>query len=88
EGTIQKEKVFRQIAAELEHYSIVLVENRLLEFSYMLIFLLPHLSKEWSEFYERYNFQKFYQMKEYSFSRSLLAKFSIDNPYACLLYTS
>ncbi|MDY4026741.1 MAG: BglG family transcription antiterminator [Enterococcus avium] len=84
EGTIQKEKVFRQIAAELEHYSIVLVENRLLEFSYMLIFLLPHLSKEWSEFYERYNFQKFYQMKEYSFSRSLLAKFSIDNPYAIL----
>lgn len=84
EGTIQKEKVFRQIAAELEHYSIVLVENRLLEFSYMLIFLLPHLSKEWSEFYERYNFQKFYQMKEYSFSRSLLANFSIDNPYAIL----
>lgn len=84
EGTIQKKKVFRQIAAELEHYSIVLVENRLLEFSYMLIFLLPHLSKEWSEFYERYNFQKFYQMKEYSFSRSLLAKFSIDNPYAIL----
>lgn len=84
EGTIQKEKVFRQIAAELEHYSIVLVENRLLEFSYMLIFLLPHLSKEWSEFYERYNFQKFYQMNEYSFSRSLLAKFSIDNPYAIL----
>ena len=84
EGTIQKEKVFRQIAAELEHYSIVLVENRLLEFSYMLIFLLPHLSKEWTEFYERYNFQKFYQMKEYSFSRSLLAKFSIDNPYAIL----
>ena len=84
EGTIQKEKVFRQIAAELEHYSIVLVENRLLEFSYMLIFLLPHLSKEWSEFYERYNFQKFYQMKEYNFSRSLLAKFSIDNPYAIL----
>lgn len=84
EGTIQKEKVFRQIAAELEHYSIVLVENRLLEFSYMLIFLLPHLSKEWSEFYERYNFQKFYQMKEYSFSRSLLTKFSIDNPYAIL----
>lgn len=84
EGTIQKEKVFRQIAAELEHYSILLVENRLLEFSYMLIFLLPHLSKEWSEFYERYNFQKFYQMKEYSFSRSLLAKFSIDNPYAIL----
>lgn len=84
EGTIQKEKVFRQIAAELEHYSIVLVENRLLEFSYMLIFLLPHLSKEWSEFYERYNFQKFYQMKEYSLSRSLLAKFSIDNPYAIL----
>lgn len=84
EGTIQKEKVFRQIAAELEHYSIVLVENRLLEFSYMQIFLLPHLSKEWSEFYERYNFQKFYQMKEYSFSRSLLAKFSIDNPYAIL----
>lgn len=84
EGTIQKEKVFRQIAAELEHYSIVLVENRLLEFSYMLIFLLPHLSKERSEFYERYNFQKFYQMKEYSFSRSLLAKFSIDNPYAIL----
>ena len=84
EGTIQKKKVFRQIAAELEHYSIVLVENRLLEFSYMLIFLLPHLSKEWTEFYERYNFQKFYQMKEYSFSRSLLAKFSIDNPYAIL----
>ena len=84
EGTIQKEKVFRQIAAELEHYSIVLVENRLLEFSYMLIFLLPHLSKEWSEFYERYNFQKFYQMNEYSFSRSLLANFSIDNPYAIL----
>ena len=50
----------------------------------MLIFLLPHLSKEWTEFYERYNFQKFYQMKEYSFSRSLLAKFSIDNPYAIL----
>lgn len=84
EGTIQKKKVFRQIAAELEHYSIVLVENRLLEFSYMMIFLLPHLSKEWTEFYERYNFQKFYQMKEYSFSRSLLAKFSIDNPYAIL----
>lgn len=84
ESTIEKEQMFQQIAAELDRYSIVLVENRLLEFSYMLIFLLPHLSKEGSEFYERYNFQKLYQMKEYTFSQSLLEKFSIDNEYAIL----
>lgn len=84
ESTLDKEQTFEQIAAELERYSIVLVENRLLEFSYMLIFLLPHLSKEGSDFYERYNFQKLYQMKEYTFSQSLLEKFSIDNEYAVL----
>lgn len=84
ESTLDKEQMFEQIAAELERYSIVLVENRLLEFSYMLIFLLPHLSKEGSDFYERYNFQKLYQMKEYTFSQSLLEKFSIDNEYAVL----
>lgn len=84
ESTLDKVQTFEQIAAELERYSIVLVENRLLEFSYMLIFLLPHLSKEGSDFYERYNFQKLYQMKEYTFSQSLLEKFSIDNEYAVL----
>lgn len=84
EGSVKKETLFDTIARELDHYSIVLVENRLLEFSYMLIFLLPRLSKEWTEFYDRYNFQKLYQMKEYAFSKSLLEKFSIDNKYASL----
>ncbi|MDT2598288.1 BglG family transcription antiterminator [Enterococcus hulanensis] len=84
ESAIEKEQMFQQIAAELEHYSIVLVENRLLEFSYMLIFLLPRLNKEWTEFYDRYSFQTFYQTKEYAFSQSLLEKFSVENKYAAL----
>ncbi|WP_251866918.1 BglG family transcription antiterminator [Enterococcus malodoratus] len=84
ESSIEKDKMFQQIAMELERYSIVLVENRLLEFSYMLIFLLPRLTKEWSEFYDRYNFQTFYQTKEYAFSQSLLEKFSVESKYANL----
>jgi transcriptional antiterminator len=84
ESSIEKEQTFRQISDELDRYSISLVENRLLEFSYMLIFLLPRLNKEWAEFYDNYSFQTFYQMKEYAFSVSLLKKFSIENKYAVL----
>lgn len=84
ESSIEKQKMFQQIAGELDHYSITLVENRLLEFSYMLIFLLPRLNKEWTDFYERYSFQTFYQTKEYAFSRTLLDRFSIENKYAVL----
>lgn len=84
ESSIDRERMFQQIATELKHYSIVLVENRLLEFSYMLLFLLPRLNKEWSEFYDRYSFQTFYQMKEYAFSCSLLEQLSVENDYANL----
>lgn len=84
ESLIEKPAMFQQIANELADYSITLVENRLLEFSYMLIFLLPRLQREWSGFYDRYSFQTFYQMKEYMFSKSLLAKLSVENNGAIL----
>lgn len=84
ESAIEKDQLFRQVEEELANFSITLVENRLIEFSYMLIFLVPRLNQKWPEFYDRYSFQTFYQMKEYAFSQNLLAKFSIENEHASL----
>lgn len=46
--------------------------------------MLPRLNKQWLVFYETYNYQTFFQMKEYLFAKELLAEFSITNKSAQL----
>lgn len=84
ESTVDKKRIFAVVESELNHYHINIVENRMNEFCYMLVFLLPRLNKTWAEFYQNYSFQTFFETKEYQFSTSLLAQFQIENKYAKL----
>jgi transcriptional antiterminator/mannitol/fructose-specific phosphotransferase system IIA component (Ntr-type) len=81
EGLSKIEKIVRE---KLEKFSLELVENRLNEFSYMFELMLPRLSKQWLVFYETFNYQTFFQMKEYHFAKELLEEFDITNPSAQL----
>ena len=46
--------------------------------------ILPRLNKQWQDFYETYNYQTFFQMKEYLFAKELLMEFGITNKSAQL----
>ncbi|MDH6365591.1 transcriptional antiterminator/mannitol/fructose-specific phosphotransferase system IIA component (Ntr-type) [Enterococcus sp. PF1-24] len=84
ESQIDKAKILETISQKLEEFSINLVENRLNEFCYMLIFLLPRLHYPWSEFYDKYSLPAFFLMPEYHFAKSLLNEFEITNEHAIL----
>lgn len=84
EGVLDKNKIFDVAEEVLTKNSINLVENRLNEFSYILSFMLPRLDKSWIEFYDKYSFQTFYDMKEYQFAKEILSKFKIENKYNAL----
>lgn len=77
-----KETIFEMTRKYLKKYSLDLVENRLNEFCYTFLILLPRLNKTWEEFYNKYNFQTFYKMEEYAFAKDLLSEFSIENEYS------
>lgn len=68
-----------RISNLLNKYQLSLVENRLNEFVYIFIFLLPRLKDEEEMFYINYNFEIFFAMKEYLFANELLEEFSIKN---------
>ncbi|KAF1305139.1 BglG family transcription antiterminator [Candidatus Enterococcus willemsii] len=68
----------------MQYFDIQLVENRFQELVYMLAFLIPRFSQNWDEFYNQYNFQTFFLMKEYKFAETLLQKFGIVNEHSYL----
>lgn len=84
ESDIDVTEIFQIVKNLMSTYDIKLVENRFNEFCYMLIFLVPRLNKNWTEFYTKYNYQTFFKMQEYQFSVSLLKAFQITNEYASL----
>ncbi|MBM7712929.1 BglG family transcription antiterminator [Enterococcus xiangfangensis] len=84
ESEIDVNEISKIIKELMDQFNIKLVENRFNEFSYMLIFLVPRLSKNWTEFYTKYNYQTFFKMQEYQFSVALLKSFNITNEYASL----
>ncbi|MEG0285269.1 MAG: BglG family transcription antiterminator [Vagococcus sp.] len=65
-------------------YDLDLVENRLNEFCYIFLVLLPRLNKSHQVFYDKFHFPSFYKMKEYLFAKDLLTAFDIDNKEATL----
>ncbi|WP_195493161.1 BglG family transcription antiterminator [Enterococcus gallinarum] len=81
DGFSQVEGIARE---KLKTFSLELVENRLNEFSYLFTMILPRLNKQWQDFYETYNYQTFFQMKEYLFAKELLMEFGITNKSAQL----
>ena len=80
-GFSQIEAIARE---KLKTFSLELVENRLNEFSYLFTLMLPRLNKQWVVFYETFNYQTFFQMKEYLFAKEVLAEFDITSPSAQL----
>lgn len=85
---IDMETPKKKIMKLIEEYQLSLVENRLNEFTYIFIFLLPRLKDEENEFYENYNFDLFFTMKEFAFSEKLLKEFLIDSASATLYVSS
>ncbi|MCH4168608.1 MAG: BglG family transcription antiterminator [Streptococcaceae bacterium] len=70
----------------MNKYQINLVENRLNEFVYSLLLILPRIQNKWqydSEFQNNLNhFSNLNRLKEYHFSKELLADFNIDSELA------
>lgn len=71
----------------LDKCHAVLVENRLMELNYILLFLLPRLDELWIKVYDKFNFSTFYKMKEYKIADEFLEEFNIDSIEAKLYLT-
>ncbi|EOL44440.1 BglG family transcription antiterminator [Enterococcus caccae] len=65
-------------------YGISFVENRLSEFIYTFIFLKKRLFNQSVSFCDKYQLSALIAMKEYQFSKSLLAHFCIEDQSACM----
>jgi transcriptional antiterminator/mannitol/fructose-specific phosphotransferase system IIA component (Ntr-type) len=70
------------IETAMQEYQIHFVENRKKEFVYTFLLLLPRLKKDCTEFYQKYNFSVFLEMKEYAFAVSILNTFDAESKYS------
>ncbi|MBS7576507.1 MULTISPECIES: BglG family transcription antiterminator [unclassified Enterococcus] len=86
EAIQDKKQLEMTLKVLMNKYQINLVENRLNEFVYSLLLILPRIQNNWqydTEFQNNMNhFSSLNHLKEYHFSKELLADFNIDSEIA------